>query len=63
MTSPKVLPIAVPPELYAILERKAQAEDRDCVQQARYLLKEALRAEALRAEAQVAPAAAPAESA
>ena len=58
MTSPKVLPIAVPPELYAILERKAQAEDRDCVQQARYLLKEALRA-----EAQVAPAAAPAESA
>ncbi len=46
MTTPKVLPIAVPPDLYAILERKAHAEDRDCVQQARYMLKEAIRAEA-----------------
>ncbi len=46
MTQTKVLPIAVPPDLYAILERKAQAEDRDAVQQARYMLKEVLRAEA-----------------
>ena len=46
MTTPKVLPIAVPPDLYAILERKAQAEDRDCVQQARYMLKQAIQAEA-----------------
>ena len=39
----KVLPIILPADAYARLERQARANERDALQQARWLLKEALR--------------------
>ncbi len=41
----KVLPIALPSDAYARLERQARANERDALQQARWLLKEALKRE------------------
>ena len=38
----KVLPIALPPSTYAQLEREARAAERDPIQQARWILKQAL---------------------
>jgi hypothetical protein len=38
----KVLPLILPPKSYAELERRARAEERDPLQQARYLLRQAL---------------------
>ena len=38
----KVLPIILPPKTYRRLEREAQAEERDPLQHARWLLKQAL---------------------
>jgi hypothetical protein len=38
----KVLPIILPSPAYAELERRARAEERDPVQQARYILRRAL---------------------
>ena len=38
----KVLPIYLPSDVYANLERRARAEEREPVQQARWLLKQAL---------------------
>ena len=38
----KVLPIVLPSDTYARLERQARANERDALQQARWLLKEAL---------------------
>jgi hypothetical protein len=42
----KILPIILPSDAYARLERQARANERDTLQQARWLLKEALRREA-----------------
>lgn len=39
----KVLPIVLPSDAYARLERQARTNERDALQQARWLLKEALR--------------------
>jgi hypothetical protein len=38
----KVLPIVLPPPLYRKLELDGRAQERDAVQQARWLLKQAL---------------------
>ena len=42
MTRSKILPIILPPTLYKELERRAHAEDRDALQQARWILKREL---------------------
>ena len=42
----KVLPIVLPPSTYARLEREARAAERDPLQQARWILKQALAADA-----------------
>lgn len=39
---PKTLPINLPPALYERLEREGRAQERDAVQQARWILKQAL---------------------
>jgi len=39
---PKVLPIILPPALYRKLELDGRAQERDAVQQARWILKQAL---------------------
>jgi hypothetical protein len=39
---PKILPIVLPPALYRKLELDGRAEERDAVQQARWILKRAL---------------------
>ena len=39
---PKVLPIILPPTLYRQLELDGRAQERDAVQQARWILKQAL---------------------
>ncbi len=41
----KVLPIILPSDAYARLERQARTNERDALQQARWPLKEALRRE------------------
>ena len=41
----KCLPICLPADAYARLERRAKAADRDPLQQARFLLKQALLAD------------------
>lgn len=38
----KTLPIILPPAMYERLEREARAQERDAVQQARWILKRAL---------------------
>ena len=38
----KILPIVLPPTLYKQLERDGRAEERDALQQARWILKRAL---------------------
>ncbi len=38
----KVLPVILPPRSYAELERQARASERDPIQQARWLLRQAL---------------------
>jgi hypothetical protein len=38
----KILPIVLPPTLYKRLERDGRAEERDVLQQARWVLKRAL---------------------
>jgi hypothetical protein len=40
----KTLPIILPPAMYERLEREARAQERDAVQQARWILKRALEA-------------------
>jgi hypothetical protein len=40
----KCLPIVLPPSVYTRLERAARAEERDPLQQARWILKRALNA-------------------
>jgi hypothetical protein len=52
----KVLPIVLPPDRYAKLERMARSSERDPVQQARWLLKQALDAGALPADGRLAAA-------
>ena len=42
----KVLHIVLPSDAYARLERQARAHERDALQEARWMLKEALRREA-----------------
>jgi hypothetical protein len=42
----KILPIILPPTLYKRLERDGRAEERDALQQARWILKRALDAPA-----------------
>ncbi len=42
----KVLPIILPSDAYARLERRARANERDALQEARWLLKEALKRDA-----------------
>lgn len=39
---PRTLPIILPPAMYERLEREARAQERDAVQQARWILKQAL---------------------
>jgi hypothetical protein len=39
----KVLPIVLPASIYASLERQARENERDALQQARWLLKQAIR--------------------
>jgi len=41
----KCLPLYLPGDIYARLEREAETHERDASQHARYLLKQALRAE------------------
>jgi hypothetical protein len=41
---PPVLPIVLPPPLYSELERQAEAQERDPVQQARWIIRQALEA-------------------
>lgn len=53
----KVLPIVLPSDLYTRLESQARTQERDALQQARWLLKQAIRADALPSES-VAPEAA-----
>jgi hypothetical protein len=45
----KVLPIILPPAMYERLERDARAQERDSVQQARWILKQALSTPKLKA--------------
>lgn len=40
----KILPIVLPPTLYKRLEREGRAEERDALQQARWILKRELTA-------------------
>jgi hypothetical protein len=40
----KILPIVLPPTLYKRLERDGRAQERDVLQQARWILKRALEA-------------------
>jgi hypothetical protein len=40
----KVLPVVLAPKLYAELERQARSQERDPLQQARFLIKQALQA-------------------
>jgi len=36
----KILPLVLPPDQYARLEREAKAQERDPIQQARYILRQ-----------------------
>jgi len=41
----KILPLVLPPDLYAELERRARSQERDPIQQARHLIRVALQHE------------------
>lgn len=54
----KILPIVLPPSMYKQLERDARAEERDALQQARWILKRHLEDSNMKIAAGVEPASA-----
>ena len=54
----KTLPIILPPAMYERLEREARAQERDAVQQARWILKRHLDTSVMENAAGVEPASA-----